>query len=308
MAAPPPSGEQFAIRHGDQSAVVVEVGGGIREYRVAGFDVLDGYPAEAMATAARGAPLVPWPNRLRAGRYRFDGIDHQLPLTEPEQGNALHGLARWTAWRRSRSAPGQVAVELLQHPQPGYPFTLLHSVEYALTDAGLRVAVTGRNLGTQAAPYGAGQHPYIRVGDGVIDGARLRSPAGLRFRTDRRQIPVGGPVPVRGKYDLRRERRIGGRALDTGFTGLERDADGLARLVMTGRERRVTVWMDGGFEHLMLFTGDSLAPGERRRGLGVEPMTCAPNAFQNGIGLRVLEPGEAFTATWGISVEALSKR
>jgi galactose mutarotase-like enzyme len=37
-------------------------------------------------------------------------------------------------------------------------------------------------------------------------------------------------------------------------------------------------------------------------------MTCAPNAFQNGIGLRVLEPGAAFTATWGITVEALSKR
>jgi len=53
----------------------------------------------------------------------------------------------------------------------------------------------------------------------------------------------------------------------------------------------------------MLFTGDTLAGAERRRGLGVEPMTCAPNAFQSGLGLRVLEPGEQLTASWGITVE-----
>ena len=308
MSAPHPSGEQFPIAHGNQSAVVVEVGGGLREFRVDGFDVVDGYPLDSLATAARGAPLLPWPNRLRDGRYRFRGVDQQVALTEPVRHNALHGLARWSAWRRVEHAPDHVAVELVQHPEPGYPFTLLYSVDYRLSAGGLRVAVTGRNLGADPAPFGAGQHPYIRVDADLIDAARVRAPGGLRFRTDRRLIPVGDPEPVRGKYDLRRERRLGRRALDTAFTGLVRDPDALARVVMTGRERRVTVWMDRGFEHVMLFTGDSLGPAERRRGLGVEPMTCAPNAFQNGIGLRVLEPGAAFTATWGITVERLSKR
>jgi aldose 1-epimerase len=52
----------------------------------------------------------------------------------------------------------------------------------------------------------------------------------------------------------------------------------------------------------MLFTGDSLPDASRRRGgLGVEPMTCAPNAFASGDGLRVLEPGESFSAAWGIA-------
>jgi aldose 1-epimerase len=308
VAVPYPSGDQHPIGHGNQAAVAVEVGGGLREYRVDGFDVLDGYPAEAMATAARGAPLLPWPNRLRDGRYRFRGEEHQLPLSEPTQHNALHGLTRWCSWQQFEYAPDHVVLTHVLHPQPGYPFTLALSADYRLSAAGLRVALSGRNLGGQPAPFGAGQHPYIRVDDTTIDSARLRAPAGLRFRTDRRQIPVGDPEPVRGKYDLRRRPRIGKRVLDTAFTGLERDPDGLARVVMTGRERRVTVWMDSGFEHLMLFTGDTLAPDERRRGLGVEPMTCAPNAFQNGIGLRVLEPGEAFTASWGITVEPLASK
>ncbi|TMF87017.1 MAG: aldose epimerase [Chloroflexi bacterium] len=303
MTAPYPSGEQHAISFGEQTAVVVEVGGGLREYRVDGFDVVDGYAPEQLATAARGAPLMPWPNRLRDGRYRFDGVDYQLPLTEPAQRNALHGLARWSAWQRSQHAPERVVMTHLLHPQPGYPFTLGLSADYSLSAAGLKVVLTGRNLGPRPAPFGAGQHPYVRVARGLIDGARVRSPAALRLRTDGRQIPVGEPVPVRGKYDLRRSPRLGPRVLDTAFTGLERDPDGLARVVMTGPQRRVTVWLDAGFEHLMLFTGDTLAGAERRRGLGVEPMTCAPNAFQSGLGLRVLEPGEELTASWGITVE-----
>jgi aldose 1-epimerase len=58
--------------------------------------------------------------------------------------------------------------------------------------------------------------------------------------------------------------------------------------------------MDAAYTHLMLFTGDTLPEtGRRRRGLGVEPMTCAPNAFASGDGLIRLEPGESVTTTWG---------
>jgi aldose 1-epimerase len=59
-----PSGEQFAIARGEQQAIVVEVGGGVRSYEVGSRPVLDPYPADAMCDGAHGAPLIPWPNRL----------------------------------------------------------------------------------------------------------------------------------------------------------------------------------------------------------------------------------------------------
>ena len=49
-----------------------------------------------------------------------------------------------------------------------------------------------------------------------------------------------------------------------------------------------------------MFTGDTLAPGHRRRAVAVEPMTCPPNAFVTGTDLLILEPGETVTHTWGI--------
>lgn len=61
----------------------------------------------------------------------------------------------------------------------------------------------------------------------------------------------------------------------------------------------VTLWLDERYRYLMLFTGDPL-PDVNRRSLAIEPMTCAPNAFQSGDGLITLEVGESFAAAWGI--------
>ena len=85
--------------------------------------------------------------------------------------------------------------------------------------------------------------------------------------------------------DFRAARELGAAELDTGYTDLERDGeDGLARVRSraAGGERRATLWMDEGYGYLMLFTGDTLAPPRRRRGLAVEPMTCPPTRCSRG--------------------------
>src|SRR3979411_3234764 len=90
-----PSGRQFELRAGRQRAVVVEVGGGLREYEIDGQPVLEGYPVDAMADGGRGQPLLPWPNRIADGRYEFDGEQFQLSIDEMARNNATQGWARW---------------------------------------------------------------------------------------------------------------------------------------------------------------------------------------------------------------------
>ena len=131
MSVSAPSGEQIAIEHADQRAVVTGVGAGLRAYSVAGRDVVNGYGVDEMATAGRGQMLIPWPNRLQDGQYEFEGRRHQLPLTEPEHANAIHGLVRWSVWNAAVREPERVVMEHRLHPQPGYPFTLDLGIEYA---------------------------------------------------------------------------------------------------------------------------------------------------------------------------------
>ena len=99
-----PSGEQIEIAAGDQQAVIVEVGGGLRSYSAGGRELVDGYSADEMSSSGRGQVLIPWPNRLQDGSYEFDKRHHQLPLNEPERRNAIHGLVRWVAWTTVVSA------------------------------------------------------------------------------------------------------------------------------------------------------------------------------------------------------------
>ena len=297
-----PSGEQVEISHGDQHVVVVEVGGGLRAYSVAGRPVLDGYGPDEMSRSGRGQVLIPWPNRLEDGSYEFDGKRHQAPIDDPAENDAIHGLVRWAAWTVGRRSAESVVMEHRVHPQPGYPFSLGLRIEYALSDAGLSVTTTATNLGPDPCPDGCGAHPYLTLGTERIDSLVLRAPGGTVLHSDERGLPTGRS-PVDGtEYDFRQPRRIGSTRLDSCYTDLERGADGLARVELEDPEsgNALALWADNRYGYLMLFTGDPL-PDVSRRSLAVEPMTCPPNAFSSGEALVRLEPGASFTSSWGIS-------
>lgn len=300
-----PSGHQFEIRHGEQRATVVEVGGGVREYAVGDRAVLEPYPLDAICDGAHGTPLIPWPNRLGDGRYRYDGVDHQVALTEPDKRNAIHGFLRWRSWQPAEHVGHRVVVRTRIHPQPGYPFSVEVSVAYELGPGGLVVSTTATNLSDVPAPYGCGQHPYLSPGDALIDGCTLELDAGTRILTDpERQLPTGRERVDGTDFDFRRARRLGVQQIDHAYTDLARGDDGRAWARLTGPDGCcVALWVDEHHSYLELYTGDTLAEGRRRRGLGVEPMTCPPNAFQSGYDLIRLEPGDALTTTWGVGLE-----
>src|SRR3954454_12574426 len=225
----PPSGEQFQICLGDQRATVVEVGGAIREYYAGERAVLDPFPLDAMADGAHGNPLAPWPNRLADGKYSFDGQSFQVPLTEPDKRNAIHGLVRWSNWVAASHEESRVVMAIRLHPQKGWPTVLDVSVAYELTNDGLVVTTTATNAGDRACPYGTGQHPYLSPGDGVIDDCTLQFGAATRIDVDdERQLPTER-VPVAGtEYDFNEPRAIGDFQMDYAFTDLTREEDGRA--------------------------------------------------------------------------------
>ena len=296
-----PSGQQLEISWQDQRATVVEVGGGIRLYEVAGRPVLEPYAIDAMCDGAHGAPLIPWPNRLGDGRYCFDGVDYQVALSEPERHNAIHGLLRWRPWRVLRHTKEQVTVGTWLFPMQGYPFTLDVEVDYALGEDGLTVTTTAINRGPCACPYGAGHHPYLSPGAGRIDDCTLQLEAATRIVTDKeRQLPIGTDAVEGSAYDFRQPRSLGRERLDFAFTDLARDAEGRAWARLCGPDgRHAELWVDENYPIIEIYTGDTLSPDRQRKGLGTEPMTCPPNAFKSGEGVIRLEPGQTFTTTWG---------
>jgi aldose 1-epimerase len=298
----PLTGAQYEIAAGDFLATVTELGAGLRSLSLGGQPILRTYAADELPPAGAGQLLAPWPNRIDHGRYAFGGASYQLDISEPTRDNAIHGLTRWASWCVTAQGPDHVELALNLLGRSGYPYCLELRAAYRLSaDAGLEVTVTARNAGSRVAPFGTGAHPYFTASAGLVDECELEMPAARWQPTSDRGIPAGEPQDVTGSdFDFRARRKIGGTSLDHAFTALAADADGRARVRLSGPAAQIAVWLGPGYRWLQVFTGDPLGPDARRRALAIEPMTCPPNAFVTGVDLAAIEPGDSVAHSWGV--------
>ena len=279
-----------------QQAEVCLVGGRLSSYRVAGRELLAGQEDPARF-AYRGALLVPWPNRVAAGRWSWQGEDLELPVNDPDTDSALHGLVSTALFAvESQTAAGIVLVHELG-PSAGYPFRLLVRVTYGLEPGGLVCSLTAVNLDDRPAPVGLGVHPYVTA-PGLVDDLELTLPARTQVLSDAAWFEVGR-VPA---HDFRTGRRIGPARLDTAFTDLVADATGRLEVVFGLEDGlELVLWSGATCRWLVVYTGDTLLPAARRRSVTVEPQTCPPNALVTGQ-IDVLEPGAALRLDWGFTL------
>jgi aldose 1-epimerase len=300
----PPTGEQYALHHdgahGPVEAVIATVAAGLRHLTVDGHDLVQGYPESSMPPYGCGIVLVPWPNRVRDGRWMLDGEVQQLDLTEVDRNNAIHGLLRNTSYQLVERRDDAVTLGAAVVPQHGWPFHLWTTVDYRLTGNGVTVTHAVTNLGDRPAPYGVGTHPFIRVGDHPVDELTITARTVEHIMVDDRLNPVGFE-PAEGAWNLTEGRRVGELVLDDAFR-VEPDPDGVVRTVLTATDGTETeVWQDGDWQWLQLFITRAFPTADGPvTAIAVEPMTAPADALNSGAGLRWIEPGATWSGSWGI--------
>ncbi|WP_067171710.1 aldose 1-epimerase family protein [Microtetraspora niveoalba] len=288
---------QYDITGGGYHAEISPRGAALRVLRHGGRDLVTSWPEDGPIPFYSGTILAPWPNRVAGAAYEFEGERHELPVNEPDRGNALHGLVADAVWTvaellRAEDDHGFVRLTHTVEPTPGYPFRLALQVRHAVSADGLVTTLTAENVGETAAPYGCGPHPWLLAGPDV-EAYELDLPAGRVLLTDdllrpREVVDVSGTP-----YDFRRPRALGATAIDHAFTGL---TAGAVRL--RGPEGGVEIaWDPAALPWVQVCTGTGLG----HRGVAVEPMTCPPDAFNSGADLVVLKPGDAHEVSWTIS-------
>ena len=298
-AAVNPTGEQYEIAAGNRRAVVTEVGATLRSYTVDGRDVVAGFAADQVFSGGRGMQLLPWPNRIRDGRYTFNGKTQQLVLSEPARHNAIHGLVRHQPWRLISHTADRVEQRIRVYPQPGWPGIIEATIVHTVGDDGVVTNVSVANIGTVAVPYGYAAHPYLTVGEDTVDDVVISIPAERYLAVDDRLLPVDLLLVEGRDEDMRTAAPLGQRSFDTALSGLARGADGRWRARLERGDRWAELWAGEGLDWVQVFTGNE----RRDLSIAVEPMTCGPNAFNPGPthdGLIVLKPGESVTYVWGI--------
>ncbi|OYN90059.1 aldose epimerase [Parenemella sanctibonifatiensis] len=293
---PRPTGAQYAISHGDHAAVVTEQGATLRAYAVAGRPIINGFGEDQVPQAYQGMQLMPWPNRIRDGRWQHDGATQQLAISEPDRATALHGLVNWPDWTLLEHTADTVSQRHVLRPQQGWPGTLVLSVRHRVNDEGLRIEVSAENIGSVTVPFGYAAHPYFAVGDTSLDHSSLSLPADQYLVVDAERLLPIELAPVTGEVDLRAGEPLGARTLDTAYTGLATH-DGVWTARLDTPQGRTEIWAGAGFDWSQVYTS------EDRQWLAVEPMTCGPDGFNGGqaaAGLITLEPGAHWQGSWGI--------
>ena len=189
-----PSGEQFELAAGSQRVVVVEVGGGIREWD----GVLLGYGSDEMCSSGRGQVLAPWPNRLAGGQYEWEGArapaarerggERQLdPRSRPLGELARRGARCGARGARARASPAAGISAL--------PCACASSTGWR--KPALTVQTEAENVGDGACPFGVGHHPYVLAPTGRVDDLLLDGePIGERRLDETRHDPGGWRVEV----------------------------------------------------------------------------------------------------------------
>jgi len=270
------------------------------------------YAAPDFFTSGRptrsGIPvLFPFPNRIRGGRFSWDGKEYVLPGNDPSGHNAIHGFACRRPWRvaemgadeHSAWVTGEFQGSVDARDAAGlWPADYLLRLTCRLTPDGLRLEALVRNPDRVPLPFGLGYHPYLHIWRGAE--ATVTAPAGA-FWELQDSLPTGKRLPLDAARNLNEPRPFESLQLDDVLTDLPATTVPCG-LCLRGTVRQgtaaVQVLADPAFRELVVFTPP------HREAVCLEPYTCvteAVNLQQRGVdaGWRVLDPMD----TWAGVVE-----
>ncbi len=230
------SGTPVVLRAHGYEAAIASVGASLRSLTYEGRDLVVPFDADELRPGYRGTTLAPWPNRVVDGIHHFDGVEHQLPLTEPNRGHALHGLLSWVDWNILEASDDAVTLTATVTAQAGTPGGSSSRPPTASRRTASRRPSAPRTCRTHRRLGGTGPHPYLVAGPATLDEWTLGLPADtvLEVTPDRlAPVALASVTSDAERFDFRDERVLGAVEIDHAYTGLIRDADGRATVTLT---------------------------------------------------------------------------
>jgi aldose 1-epimerase len=296
-------GEIYKLSLNNASIEVCQVGATLKSLVLNGNEILMGFSDSEIPLFGQGQVLFPFPNRISDGKYLYNGEVLQLPINEVPLNNSIHGLVRWQKWELINHLESSITFKTETIAQPGYPFCVEILLTYSLINSASFYAhfkITNRTKIPVLA--GVGFHPYFKL-TSPIDELILHIPAKSYYLLNERKIPIDTKSLKKTSKDFAIEKPIGSLQLDDCYSELEYNHNDLARITLKDPRAKKAIYLDvtNHFNHIMVFTADSLKGEFKRNAIAIEPMTCPPNAFNWCPDKVTLLPGTSKTASFRIT-------
>lgn len=240
---------------------------------------------------ARSYFLIPFTNRVCQGKYKWKGKTYQLEKNKVNEQNAIHGLLYKKPFHLKKSSVSETMAiltfehEIKKRDFKGYPFNILVSISFVLEEKKLTIIVNTTNKEKHEVPYGVGWHPYFKfTKHKTIDTIKVDIPSNNILEIDKfkSMIPTGKIIknktlPTKGKLKK--------AVFDNCFTNLK---------TTECKIENVKIFWDNSMNFLQVYTPKD------RGSIAIEPMSSAPDAFNNKLGLTTIKPKETISHFFGI--------
>jgi aldose 1-epimerase len=261
------------------------------------LNIIDNYSGredveQNLAISYKSSKLSPFVCRMRNGKYTIDDEEFEIS-NKFTDGNAIHGLLYNKPFKMvdSFADDSQANVTLKYHfkrEDPGYPYDYVCEVRYTLLPQSiLQVETVLLNIDMVSIPLADGWHPYFQLG-GIIDDYEMQVSTDTMVEFDEGLIPTGKLVP---DQTFSTGDRIGNRQLDNCFVIQPIEQRPCAVLYNPANSAYVSIFTNSKYPYLQLYTPP------HRKSIAIENLSAAPDCFNNGMGLHLLEPSRSQTFT-----------
>jgi aldose 1-epimerase len=240
------------------------------------------------ATSYKSAKLSPFVCRISEGKYEFENIRYEFQ-NKFIDGSAIHGILAdkpFTVLEKSSREDGAfVLLEYhYQKEDPAYPFEYLINVKYTLKTGGrLYLDTTVKNLSSQRIPMADGWHPYFSL-EGEVNDWLLSFHSREKLAFNEKLIPLGHTVKAPDFYS---PKLIGDEFFDNCFLLEPDNGVPAATLENPANGLLLSFYPDRYYPFLQIYTPPD------RQSIAIENLSSAPDAYNNGLGLIILEPGDS---------------
>jgi aldose 1-epimerase len=252
--------------------------------------------AAARRGSTAGIPILyPWANRLSRFEFETAGENIRLNRSSPflhldENGLPLHGVA-WSMlkWNPTNVESERIEAELNWNtPELLQIFPFPHHVQMTVAAQSNALNIETTVIANSKVPVSFGYHPYFGIPNFERSKWKLNLPAMKKLLLDQQRIPTGKSEPFDGFND-----ELGINQFDDGFELLDQHTE----FSIEGNGWKISVQFVSGYTHVQVF-----AP-QGKDFIALEPMTAPTNALISGQHLRILQPGESFSASFAVVIE-----
>lgn len=258
------------------------------------INIIDGFssPADAKENITNGfksAKLSPFVCRINKGKYAFKA--QQFKIEKFYLGNeAIHGLLFNEVFSvvdfRANDYAAFVSLQYHYYKNdPGFPFEYLCIINYTLEKNNeLTIETSVSNLSDAEIPICDGWHPYFTLG-AKINELSLEMNADKMLEFDENLLPTGN---ILSYQKFQQQEVFGTTILDNCFLLNEIDKPAC---ILKNRKNglQLIIKPDKSYPYLQIYTP------EHRNSIAIENLSAAPDAFNNNIGLKFLQPGKTIS-------------